>query len=92
MTGEVTLRGRVLPVGGIKSKVLAARRAGITRVILPAKNARDLDDVPREARSTMEFVFADEVKQVLDAALEPLPTPIASREGGAPANDDRPAA
>lgn len=80
MTGEVTLRGRVLPVGGIKSKVLAARRAGITRVILPAKNARDLEDVPREARATMEFVLADEVKQVLDAALEPLPTPVGSRD------------
>src|SRR5690606_30739158 len=71
MTGECTLRGRVLPVGGIKAKVLAAHRAGIARVILPAKNARDLDDVPDEAKQAMEFVFADDMSQVLAAALEP---------------------
>jgi ATP-dependent Lon protease len=70
MTGECTLRGRVLPVGGIKAKVLAAHRAGITRVILPQKNARDLDDVPQEARDTMQFFFADDMRQVIDAALE----------------------
>jgi ATP-dependent Lon protease len=77
MTGEVTLRGRVLPVGGIKAKVLAAHRAGITRVILPQKNARDLDDVPKEARDTMEFVFADDMSQVIAAALEPAGAPEA---------------
>jgi len=71
MTGECTLRGRVLPVGGIKAKVLAAHRAGITRVILPQKNARDLDDLPKEARDAMEFVFADDMSQVIEAALEP---------------------
>jgi ATP-dependent Lon protease len=71
MTGECTLRGRVLPVGGIKAKVLAAHRAGITRVILPQKNARDLDDVPKEARDAMQFVFADDMSQVIAAALEP---------------------
>ncbi len=71
MTGECTLRGRVLPVGGIKAKVLAAHRAGISRVILPAKNARDLDEVPEEAKQAMEFVFADDMSQVLAAALEP---------------------
>jgi len=71
MTGEVTLRGRVLPVGGIKAKVLAAHRAGISRVILPNKNARDIDDVPREARDAMEFIFADDMSQVIEAALEP---------------------
>ncbi len=72
MTGECTLRGRVLPVGGIKAKVLAAHRAGITRVILPAKNARDVDDVPKEARDAMEFFFADDMRDVLAAALEPI--------------------
>ena len=75
MTGECTLRGRVLPVGGIKAKVLAAHRAGISRVILPQKNARDLDDVPKEARDAMEFIFADDMSQVISAALEPLDAP-----------------
>jgi ATP-dependent Lon protease len=71
MTGEVTLRGRVLPVGGIKAKVLAAHRAGIRRVILSEKNARDLDDVPAEVRSEMEFVLVGDMREVLAAALEP---------------------
>ena len=80
MTGECTLRGRVLPVGGIKSKVLAAHRAGIKRVILPQKNARDLDEVPREARDAMEFIFADDMSQVIAAALEEA-TPPPRRPG-----------
>ena len=75
MTGECTLRGRVLPVGGIKEKVLAAHRAGITRVILPSKNRRDIDDVPESARLQLEVIFADDMGQVLDAALEPLSAP-----------------
>ena len=75
MTGECTLRGRVLPVGGIKAKVLAAHRAGITRVILPQKNSRDLEDVPQVARDAMEFIFADDMSQVIEAALEPVGTP-----------------
>ncbi|MBL9105862.1 MAG: endopeptidase La [Myxococcales bacterium] len=70
MTGECTLRGRVLPVGGIKSKVLAAHRAGLTRVVLPQRNARDLDDVPADVREKMEFVFAEDMAQVLAATLE----------------------
>ncbi|GAB4521609.1 MAG: hypothetical protein Tsb0020_40180 [Haliangiales bacterium] len=70
MTGECTLRGRVLPVGGIKSKVLAAHRAGITRVILPHKNQRDIDDVPADVRDQMEFIFAEDMSDVLAAALE----------------------
>ena len=82
MTGECTLRGRVLPVGGIKSKVLAAHRAGIKRVILPQKNARDLDEVPREARDAMEFIFADDMSQVIAAALEaPAPASVPRRPG-----------
>ena len=74
MTGEVTLRGRVLPVGGIKSKVLAAHRAGITKVILPRKNQRDFEDVPAEVRAALEVVFADDMREVLEAALEPAAT------------------
>jgi ATP-dependent Lon protease len=70
MTGEATLRGRVLPVGGIKAKVLAAHRAGFTRVILPHKNEPDLDDVPESVRSTLDVVFVDDMKEVLAAALE----------------------
>ncbi|MEL6182542.1 MAG: endopeptidase La, partial [Myxococcota bacterium] len=72
MTGECTLRGRVLPVGGIKAKVLAAQRAGMTRVILPQRNMRDLDDVPENAREALEFIFAEDMSQVLEAALEPV--------------------
>jgi ATP-dependent Lon protease len=84
MTGECTLRGRVLPVGGIKAKVLAAHRAGITRVILPQKNERDLDDVPKEAREAMEFILAEDMSQVIAAALEPLDTAAPALEPGAP--------
>ncbi|MCK6528786.1 endopeptidase La [Myxococcota bacterium] len=71
MTGECTLRGRVLPVGGIKSKVLAAHRAGLTRVVLPHRNAADLDDVPAETRAALDFVLVEDMEQVLEAALEP---------------------
>ena len=77
MTGEITLRGRVLPIGGLKEKVLAAHRAGIKRVIVPEKNRRDLDEVPDDVKSELEFVFASEMEQVLDAALEtPLRRPL----------------
>jgi ATP-dependent Lon protease len=69
MTGEVTLRGKVLPVGGLKEKILAARRAGITTVVLPARNEKDLVDIPANIRKQMKFVFVREVGEVLDAAL-----------------------
>ncbi len=83
MTGECTLRGRVLPVGGIKSKVLAAHRAGMTRVILPHKNGRDIDDVPEDVREQMEFILASDMSEVLDAALETTPyTGPAINHGG----------
>jgi ATP-dependent Lon protease len=65
MTGEITLRGAVLPVGGIKEKVLAAHRAGIKKVLLPAKNRKDLLEVPDEIRNALEFVFCDRVEDVL---------------------------
>jgi len=69
MTGEITLRGKVMPIGGVKEKVLAARRAGIKTVILPEKNKNDLDDVPEELRKEMTFIFADTIDQVIEAAL-----------------------
>lgn len=69
MTGEITLRGKVLPVGGIKEKVLAAHRAGLRTVILPARNEKDLDEIPEEVREEMQFVFVDSVSEVFDAAL-----------------------
>ncbi len=69
MTGEVTLQGRVLPIGGVKQKVLAAHRAGLREVIVPAKNGDDLDDVPEEIRDEMTFHVLDDVREVLAAAL-----------------------
>lgn len=69
MTGEITLRGRVLPVGGIKEKVLAAHRAGLRTVVLPKRNEKDLDDLPDEIRKEMTFIFAEQVSDVWDAAL-----------------------
>ncbi len=71
MTGEITLRGKVLPVGGIKEKVLAAHRAGLGVVILPRHNERDLEDVPEDVRSACRFVLVESVDEVLAEALEP---------------------
>jgi len=71
MTGEITLRGQVLPVGGIKEKVLAANRAGLKTVILPKRNENDLDDVPEAVREKLQFVFAEKVDDVIAAALLP---------------------
>jgi len=70
MTGEVTLRGLVLPVGGVKEKVLAAKRAGIATVVLPARNRKDLADVPADVKKSLKFAFAKSVKEVLAAALD----------------------
>ena len=70
MTGEVTLQGRVLPIGGVKQKVLAAHRAGLKEVIVPKRNEGDLDDVPEQVREQMTFHIADDVRDVLSIALE----------------------
>ena len=75
MTGEITLRGRVLPVGGIKEKVLAAHRAGIRRLVLPERNKADLEEVPKEILDELEFVFVQRMDQVLENTLESMPAP-----------------
>ena len=71
MTGEITLQGKVLPIGGVKQKVLAAHRAGLTEVVLPARNEADLEDVPEAVRDAMTFHLASEIGEVLSHALEP---------------------
>ncbi|HNS51054.1 MAG TPA: endopeptidase La [Anaerolineae bacterium] len=83
MTGEITLRGRVLPVGGIKQKVMAAARVGLDTVILPIRNEPDLDDVPDEIRKKLTFVFAEQVDDVLSAALCPGHPEAGSEAAGA---------
>ncbi|HZB44097.1 MAG TPA: S16 family serine protease, partial [Pyrinomonadaceae bacterium] len=78
MTGEITLRGNVLPVGGVKEKVLAARRARVSKIILPAQNRRDMDEVPKELLGEIQFVFAEHVREVFEHALkEPVRAPAA---------------
>jgi ATP-dependent Lon protease len=71
MTGEITLRGKVLPIGGLKEKVMAAHRVGLQRVILPRRNEPDLEDVPAEIKDQMKFILADTLDDVLAASLEP---------------------
>jgi ATP-dependent Lon protease len=78
MTGEVTLQGRVLPIGGLKQKVLAAHRAGLTEVILPRRNEGDLEDVPESVREQMAFHPVETIEQVLAVALEPAEEPLAA--------------
>jgi len=73
MTGEISLRGLVLPIGGVKEKVLAALRAGITTVMLPERNKRDLEDIPADAREQLKFVWLENVDQAIAAALSPAP-------------------
>src|SRR4051812_46419796 len=78
MTGEVTLQGRVLPIGGLKQKVLAAHAAGLTEVILPERNQADLDDVPSDVRDHMQFHIVRSVDEVLAIALEPAQLAMAA--------------
>ena len=84
MTGEATLRGRVLPVGGVKAKVLAAHRAGIKRVILPRKCGADLDEVPKEVIEGLEVILVEDMSQVIEAALEREPSDLPTIFGHAP--------
>ncbi len=73
MTGEITLRGQVLPIGGVKQKVLAAHRAGLKTIILPQRNEKDLDELPEDVRNELTFVLVERINQVLEAALRPAP-------------------
>ncbi|MDX6617578.1 MAG: ATP-dependent Lon protease, partial [Solirubrobacterales bacterium] len=89
MTGEITLTGQVLPIGGVREKVLAAKRAGLTTVVVPRENEPDLEELPREAQEQMHFVLADRIEQVLDAALDgvasaPLAAAGTERRAAAP--------
>jgi ATP-dependent Lon protease len=89
MTGEISLRGLVLPIGGVKEKVLAAARAGITTVLLPARNKKDLEDVPESARKQVRFVWLDRVDDAIAAAL----VPAGERDdGNAPDQESSPSA
>ncbi|HVN13114.1 MAG TPA: endopeptidase La, partial [Kineosporiaceae bacterium] len=82
MTGEVSLTGRVLPIGGVKQKLLAAHRAGLTEVILPERNGPDLDDVPEQVREQLTVHLVSDVAQVLERALEPAAAPAPAAPGG----------
>ncbi|HJZ12239.1 MAG TPA: S16 family serine protease, partial [Acidobacteriota bacterium] len=98
MTGEITLRGAVLPVGGIKEKVLAAKRAGLKKVILPDRNRKDLEDVPANVKQDLAFHFVKRVDEIIEETLMPrkedivLPTteeaPIVSKDQYTMAGDE----
>src|SRR3712207_4280663 len=76
MTGEITLRGRVLPIGGVKEKVLGAHRAGITHIVLPKANEADLEDIPEEVRTALHFHCVETLDEVFELALLPAPGPV----------------
>jgi ATP-dependent Lon protease len=84
MTGEITLRGNVLPVGGIKEKILAAHRAGIKRIIMPDRNQKDMVDVPDQAKNEMEFFYVKKMDEILQLALTELPEKFGKAPGGVP--------
>lgn len=88
MTGEITLRGKVMPVGGIKEKVLAAHRAGLKTVLLPKRNELDLEELPDEIREVTEFVLLDCVDDAIDVALEPAPKPKRKKRAKKEAADE----
>jgi ATP-dependent Lon protease len=87
MTGEITLTGQVLQIGGVRDKVLAAQRAGLTRVILPKENEADLSELPEETRNEIQFILADHIDEVLEQALDgglaARPRPVAERQAAA---------
>jgi ATP-dependent Lon protease len=80
MTGEATLRGRVLPIGGVKEKVLGAHRAGITTIILPRANEADMEDIPEEVREQLTFHTVETLDEVFDIALLPAERPVHTRK------------
>ena len=79
MTGEITLRGRIMPIGGMKEKVLAAHRAGIKTVVLPEENRKDMKDIPESVQEDLEFIFVERMDDVLELAL--VSSPILSADG-----------
>jgi len=91
MTGEITLRGRVLPIGGLREKVLAAHRAGIKTVILPKKNTKDLVEVPKDVLAALNFVYVEQMDEVLEVALKPA-TPVAATTSNDQAGEGDPGA
>ena len=80
MTGEITLRGNVLPIGGVKEKILAARRAHIKTVIIPAPNKRDLEDLPQEVIDDLTFIYVENVREVFREALREKAAPTAKEK------------
>jgi ATP-dependent Lon protease len=95
MTGEITLRGKVLPIGGVKEKVLAAHRAGVTNIVLPRDNEKDLADIPKNVLDTLDVHLVSTMDEVLKIALaQPLPERLAAApvvaEVTEPASDTRP--
>jgi ATP-dependent Lon protease len=93
MTGEITLTGQVLPIGGIREKTLAAQRAGLRRIIMPRDNEPDLDELPKETKEQMEFILVDTIDQVFDAAFDgkgathPKPSAVRDRQAAASLKD-----
>jgi ATP-dependent Lon protease len=83
MTGEITLRGRVLPIGGLKEKLLAALRAGTKTVVIPSENVKDLAEIGDEIKSNLEIVPASRMDDVLKVALQRMPQPLAAEEEAA---------
>ena len=87
MTGEITLRGEVLPIGGLKEKLLAAHRGGIDTVLIPHENEKDLAEIPKNIKDKLDIVPVKWIDQVLEAALQHLPVPDGKSEGAKPESD-----
>jgi ATP-dependent Lon protease len=91
MTGEITLRGKVLPIGGLKEKMLAAIRAGITTIIIPEENKKDLEEIPKHILKKVKVVTARVIDDVLRVALEAYPPPAPGTKSGSPSSRPAPA-